>query len=161
MGSILSLCEAGQGLSLIICSCLMKAQPIDWRDPNFVAKLSYYILEVGINPITGKAVTPEEKQTAEWYNRIHPLTEALSWGVAIYSAYMGYNQYYNKPYTTLPKAFGKGKDWIKAKLPGAGSQPARANMYSTVEVTFMDKGLKADFPDLHLSKIRKYRIIRR
>ena len=103
---------------------LMDSQKLlSWRDPNYIAKFNYYILEEGIDPITLEPATAEEIQTAEWYNRIHPITETLSWGTALYSAYVGYNQYYNKPYTTIPEAFGKGKDWIKGKIPSTGSQP--------------------------------------
>nr|WP_255297037.1 EndoU domain-containing protein [Streptococcus sanguinis] len=103
---------------------LMDSQKLlSWRDPNYMAKFNHYILEEGINPITLGPATAEEIQTAEWYNRIHPITETLSWGAALYSAYVGYNQYYNKPYTTIPEAFGKGKDWIKGKIPSMGSQP--------------------------------------
>ena len=103
---------------------LMDSQKLlSWRDPNYMAKFNYYILEEGIDPITLEPATAEEIQTAEWYNRIHPITETLSWGTALYSAYVGYNQYYNKPYTTIPEAFGKGKDWIKGKIPSVGSQP--------------------------------------
>ena len=103
---------------------LMDSQKLlSWRDPNYTAKFNHYILEEGINPITLEPATAEEIQTAEWYNHIHPITETLSWGTALYSAYVGYNQYYNKPYTTIPEAFGKGKDWIKGKIPSMGSQP--------------------------------------
>ena len=103
---------------------LMDSQKLlSWRDPNYTAKFNHYILEEGINPITLEPATAEEIQTAEWYNRIHPITETLSWGAALYSAYVGYNQYYNKPYTTIPEAFSKGKDWIKGKIPSMGSQP--------------------------------------
>ena len=102
---------------------LMDSQKLlSWRDPNYMAKFNHYILEEGINPITLEPATAEEIQTAEWYNRIHPITETLSRGTALYSAYVGYNQYYNKPYTTIPEAFGKGKDWIKGKIPSVGSQ---------------------------------------
>ena len=103
---------------------LMDSQKLlSWRDPNYTAKFNHYILEEGINPITLEPATAEEIQTAEWYNHIHPITETLSWGTALYSAYVGYNQYYNKPYTTIPEAFGKGKDWIKGKIPSVGSRP--------------------------------------
>ena len=103
---------------------LMDSQKLlSWRDPNYMTKFNHYILEEGINPITLEPATAEEIQTAEWYNHIHPITETLSWGTALYSAYVGYNQYYNKPYTTIPEAFGKGKDWIKGKIPSVGSQP--------------------------------------
>ena len=103
---------------------LMDSQKLlSWRDPNYMAKFNHYILEEGINPITLEPATAEEIQTAEWYNRIHPITETLSWGTALYSAYVGYNQYYNKPYTTIPEAIGKGKDLIKGKTPSVGSQP--------------------------------------
>ena len=103
---------------------LMDSQKLlSWRDPNYTAKFNHYILEEGINPITLEPATAEEIQTAEWYNRIHPITETLSWGTALYSAYVGYNQYYNKPYTTIPEAFGKGKDWIKGKIPSMRTQP--------------------------------------
>ena len=102
---------------------LMDSQKLlSWRDPNYMAKFNYYILEEGIDPITLEPATAEEIQTAEWYNRIHPIIETLSWGTALYSAYVGYNQYYNKPYTTIPEAIGKGKDWIKGKIPSVGSQ---------------------------------------
>ena len=103
---------------------LMDSQKLlSWRNPNYMAKFNHYILEEEINPITLEPATAEEIQTAEWYNRIHPITETLSWGAALYSAYVGYNQYYNKPYTTIPEAFSKGKDWIKGKIPSMGSQP--------------------------------------
>lgn len=103
---------------------LMDSQKLlSWRDPNYMAKFNHYILEEGINPITLEPATAEEIQTAEWYNHIHPITETLSWGTALYSAYVGYNQYYNKPYTTIPEAFGKGRDWIKGKIPSVGNQP--------------------------------------
>ena len=93
---------------------LMDSQKLlSWRNPNYMAKFNHYILEEEINPITLEPATAEEIQTAEWYNHIHPITETLSWGTALYLAYVGYNQYYNKPYTTIPEAIGKGKDWIK------------------------------------------------
>ena len=60
---------------------LMDSQKLlSWRDPNYTAKFNHYILEEGINPITLEPATAEEVQTAEWYNRIHPITETLSWG---------------------------------------------------------------------------------
>lgn len=107
---------------------LMDSQKLlSWRDPNYMEKFNHYILEEGINPITLEPATAEEIQTAEWYNHIHPITETLSWGTALYSAYVGYNQYYNKPFTTIPEAIGKGKDWIKGKIPSTGSQPVMPN----------------------------------
>lgn len=103
---------------------LMDSQKLlSWRNPNYMAKFNHYILEEEINPITLQPATAEEIQTAEWYNHIHPITETLSWGTALYLAYVGYNQYYNKPYTTIPEAIGKGKDWIKGRIPSMGSQP--------------------------------------
>lgn len=76
---------------------------LSWRDPNYTAKFNHYILEEGIHPNTLESATAEEVQTAEWYNRIHPITETFSWGTALYSAYVGYNQYHNKLYTNPPK----------------------------------------------------------
>ena len=77
---------------------LMDSQKLlSWRDPDYTAKFNHYILEEGINPITLEPATAEGIQTVEWYNRIHPIIETLSWGTALYSAYVGYNQYYNKP----------------------------------------------------------------
>ena len=103
---------------------LMDSQKLlSWRNPNYMAKFNHYILEEEINPITLEPATAEEIQTAEWYNHIHPITETLSWGTALYLAYVGYNQYYNKPYTRIPEAIGKGKDWIKGRIPSMGSQP--------------------------------------
>ena len=120
---------------------LMDSQKLlSWRDPNYTAKFNHYILEEGINPITLEPATAEEIQTAEWYNRIHPITETLSWGAALYSAYVGYNQYYNKPYTTIPEAFGKGKDWIKGKIPSVGSQPVVPSFNSTNDYMMFRKG---------------------
>ena len=120
---------------------LMDSQKLlSWRDPNYTAKFNHYILEEGINPITLEPATAEEVQTAEWYNRIHPITETLSWGAALYSAYVGYNQYYNKPYTTIPEAFGKGKDWIKGKIPSVGSQPVVPSFNSTNDYMMFRKG---------------------
>ena len=52
-----------------------------------------FLMQKPINPITLEPATAEEIQTAEWYNRIHPITETLRWGAALYSAYVGYNQY--------------------------------------------------------------------
>ena len=123
---------------------LMDSQKLlSWRDPNYTAKFNHYILEEGINPITLEPATAEEIQTAEWYNRIHPITETLSWGAALYSAYVGYNQYYNKPYTTIPEAFGKGKDWIKGKIPSVGSQ-------SVVGPQLPSKNLDSKLPKINI-----------
>ena len=123
---------------------LMDSQKLlSWRDPNYMAKFNYYILEEGINPITLEPATAKEIQTAEWYNRIHPITETLSWGTALYSAYVGYNQYYNKPYTTIPEAIGKGKDWIKGKIPSVGSQ-------SVVGPQLPSKNLNSKLPKINV-----------
>ena len=123
---------------------LMDSQKLlSWRDPNYMAKFNHYILEEGINPITLEPATAEEIQTAEWYNRIHPITETLSWGTALYSAYVGYNQYYNKPYTTIPEAIGKGKDWIKGKIPSVGSQ-------SVVGPQLPSKNLDSKLPKINV-----------
>ena len=123
---------------------LMDSQKLlSWRDPNYMAKFNYYILEEGINPITLEPATAKEIQTAEWYNRIHPITETLSWGTALYSAYVGYNQYYNKPFTTIPEAIGKGKDWIKGKIPSVGSQ-------SVVGPQLPSKNLNSKLPKINV-----------
>ena len=96
---------------------LMDSQKLlSWRDPNYTAKFNHYILEEGINPITLETATAEEIQTAEWYNRIHPITETLSWGAALYSAYVGYTSITINLIQQSPKPLAKEKIGSKGKF---------------------------------------------
>ena len=86
---------------------------LSWRDPAFQTKYDYYIIEEGINPFTGKPATQEEINRAKDIKKVRAFTESLQLASSLYTSYVGYNQYYNKPYTTFSDVFSK----VKGKVP--------------------------------------------
>lgn len=92
---------------------------LSWRDPAFQTKYDYYIIEEGIDPFTGKPATQEEINRAKDIKKVRAFTESLQLASTLYTSYVGYNQYYNKPYTTVSDVFSK----VKGKIPSVGSQP--------------------------------------
>ena len=86
---------------------------LSWRDPAFQTKYDYYIIEEGINPFTGKPATQEEINRAKDIKNVRAFTESLQLASTLYTSYVGYNQYYNKPYTTFSDVFSK----VKGKVP--------------------------------------------
>lgn len=86
---------------------------LSWRDPAFQTKYDYYIIEEGIDPFTGKPATQEEINRAKDIKKVRAFTESLQLASSLYTSYVGYNQYYNKPYTTFSDVFSK----LKGKVP--------------------------------------------
>ena len=86
---------------------------LSWRDPAFQTKYDYYIIEEGIDPFTGKPATQEEINRAKNIKKVRGFTDSLQLASTLYTSYVGYNQYYNKPYTTFSDVFSK----VKGKVP--------------------------------------------
>ena len=86
---------------------------LSWRDPAFQTKYDYYIIEEGIDPFTGKPATQEEINRAKNIKNVRGVTDSLQLASSLYTSYVGYNQYYNKPYTTFSDVFSK----VKGKVP--------------------------------------------
>ena len=85
---------------------------LSWRDPAFQTKYDYYIIEEGIDPFTGKPATQEEINRAKDIKKVRTVTESFQLASTLYTSYVGYNQYYNKPYTTFSDVFSKVKGKI-------------------------------------------------
>ena len=92
---------------------------LSWRDPAFQTKYDYYIIEEGIDPFTGKPATQEEINRAKDIKNVRAFTESLQLASTLYTSYIGYNQYYNKPYTTFSDVFSK----VKGKVPFFNRKP--------------------------------------
>ena len=92
---------------------------LSWRDPAFQTKYDYYIIEEGIDPFTGKPATQEEINRAKDIKNVRAFTESLQLASTLYTSYVGYNQYYNKPYTTFSDVFSK----VKGKVPFFNRKP--------------------------------------
>ena len=92
---------------------------LSWRDPAFQTKYDYYIIEEGINPFTGKPATQEEINRAKDIKKVRAFTDSLQLASTLYTSYVGYNQYYNKPYTTFSDVFSK----VKGKVPFFNRKP--------------------------------------
>ena len=92
---------------------------LSWRDPAFQTKYDYYIIEEGIDPFTGKPATQEEINRAKDIKKVRTVTESFQLASTLYTSYVGYNQYYNKPYTTFSDVFSK----VKGKVPFFNRKP--------------------------------------
>lgn len=57
---------------------LMKKQPIDWRDPDYMNKRNQYILKTGKNPSTGEKVTKDEIFVAKNYGWVKGTTDVAT-----------------------------------------------------------------------------------
>ena len=109
---------------------LLDSQKIlSWRDPAFQTKYDYYIIEEGINPFTGKPATQEEINRAKDIKKVRAFTESLQLASSLYTSYVGYNQYYNKPYTTFSDVFSK----VKGKVPFFNRKPVIPEVNPKVE----------------------------
>ena len=102
---------------------------LSWRDPAFQTKYDYYIIEEGINPFTGKPATQEEINRAKDIKKVRAITESLQLASSLYTSYVGYNQYYNKPYTTFSDVFSK----VKGKVPFFNRKPVIPEVNPKVE----------------------------
>ena len=92
---------------------------LSWRDPAFQTKYDYYIIEEGIDPFTGKPATKEEIDRAKNIKKVRTVTESFQLASTLYTSYVGYNQYYNKPYTTFSDVYSK----VKGKIPFSNRKP--------------------------------------
>ena len=102
---------------------------LSWRDPAFQTKYDYYIIEEGINPFTGKPATQEEINRAKDIKKVRTVTESFQLASTLYTSYVGYNQYYNKPYTTFSDVFSK----VKGKVPFFNRKPVIPEVNPKVE----------------------------
>ena len=102
---------------------------LSWRDPAFQTKYDYYIIEEGINPFTGKPATQEEINRAKDIKKVRAFTDSLQLASTLYTSYVGYNQYYNKPYTTFSDVFSK----VKGKVPFFNRKPVIPEVNPKVE----------------------------
>ena len=102
---------------------------LSWRDPAFQTKYDYYIIEEGIDPFTGKPATQEEINRAKDIKNVRAFTESLQLASTLYTSYVGYNQYYNKPYTTFSDVFSK----VKGKVPFVNRKPVIPEVNPKVE----------------------------
>ena len=110
---------------------------LSWRDPAFQTKYDYYIIEEGIDPFTGKPATQEEINRAKNIKKVRAFTDSLQLASTLYTSYVGYNQYYNKPYTTFSDVFRK----VKGKIPVFNRNPVIpvfSNRYSKIDFTQTD-----------------------
>ena len=110
---------------------------LSWRDPAFQTKYDYYIIEEGIDPFTGKPATQEEINRAKNIKKVRTVTESFQLASTLYTSYVGYNQYYNKPYTTFSDVFSK----VKGKIPVFNRKPVIpvfSNRYSKIDFTQTD-----------------------
>ena len=110
---------------------------LSWRDPAFQTKYDYYIIEEGINPFTGKPATQEEINRAKNIKKVRTVTESFQLASTLYTSYVGYNQYYNKPYTTFSDVYSK----VKGKIPVFNRNPVIpvfSNRYSKIDFTQTD-----------------------
>lgn len=110
---------------------------LSWRDPAFQTKYDYYIIEEGIDPFTGKPATQEEINRAKNIKKVRTVTESFQLASTLYTSYVGYNQYYNKPYTTFSDVFSK----VKGKVPFFNRKPVIpvfSNRYSKIDFTQTD-----------------------
>ena len=110
---------------------------LSWRDPAFQTKYDYYIIEEGIDPFTGKPATQEEINRAKNIKKVRGFTDSLQLAITLYTSYVGYNQYYNKPYTTFLDVYSK----VKGKIPVFNRKPVIpvfSNRYSKIDFTQTD-----------------------
>ena len=102
---------------------------LSWRDPAFQTKYDYYIIEEGIDPFTGKPATQEEINSAKNIKKVRAFTDSLQLASTLYTSYVGYNQYYNKPYTSFSDVYSK----VKGKIPVFNRKPVIPEVNPKVE----------------------------
>ena len=131
---------------------------LSWRDPAFQTKYDYYIIEEGINPFTGKPATQEEINRAKDIKKVRAFTESLQLASTLYTSYVGYNQYYNKHYTTFSDVFSK----VKGKIPAISIQRSTRSFKNTNTSMMFRKGadpLGEEFGPGRISNTKEWQII--
>ena len=103
---------------------------LSWRDPAFQTKYDYYIIEEGIDPFTGKPATQEEINRAKNIKKVRTVTESFQLASTLYTSYVGYNQYYNKPYTSFSDVYSK----VKGKIPVFNRKPVIPEVNLKVDI---------------------------
>lgn len=131
---------------------------LSWRDPAFQTKYDYYIIEEGIDPFTGKPATQEEINRAKNIKKVRTVTESFQLASTLYTSYVGYNQYYNKPYTTFSYVFSK----VKGKIPAISIQRSTRSFKNTNTSMMFRKGadpLGEEFGPGRISNTKEWQII--
>ena len=131
---------------------------LSWRDPAFQTKYDYYIIEEGIDPFTGKPATQEEINRAKDIKNVRAFTESLQLASTLYTSYVGYNQYYNKPYTTFSDVYSK----VKGKVPAISIQRTTRSFNNTNTSMMFRKGadpLGEEFGPGRISNTKEWQII--
>ena len=131
---------------------------LSWRDPAFQTKYDYYIIEEGINPFTGKPATQEEINRAKDIKKVRAFTDSLQLASTLYTSYVGYNQYYNKPYTTFSDVYSK----VKGKVPAISIQRTTRSFNNTNTSMMFRKGadpLGEEFGPGRISNTKERQII--
>ena len=131
---------------------------LSWRDPAFQTKYDYYIIEEGIDPFTGKPATQEEINRAKDIKKVRTVTESFQLASTLYTSYVGYNQYYNKPYTTFSDVFSK----VKGKIPAISIQRSTRSFKNTNTSMMFRKGadpLGEEFGPGRISNTKEWQII--
>ena len=131
---------------------------LSWRDPAFQTKYDYYIIEEGIDPFTGKPATQEEINRAKDIKKVRAFTESLQLSSTLYTSYVGYNQYYNKPYTTFSDVYSK----VKGKVPAISIQRTTRSFNNTNTSMMFRKGadpLGEEFGPGRISNTKEWQII--
>lgn len=103
---------------------------LSWRDPAFQTEYDYYIIEEGIDPFTGKPATQEEINRVKNIKKMRAFTDTLQLASTLYTNYVGYNQYYNKPYTTFSDVFSK----VKGEIPVFNRKPVIPEVNLKVDI---------------------------
>lgn len=131
---------------------------LSWRDPAFQTKYDYYIIEEGIDPFTGKPATQDEINRAKNIKKVRTVTESFQLASTLYTSYVGYNQYYNKPYTTFSDVFSK----VKGKIPAISIQRSTRSFKNTNTSMMFRKGadpLGEEFGPGRISNTKEWQII--
>ena len=131
---------------------------LSWRDPAFQTKYDYYTIEEGIDPFTGKPATQEEINRAKNIKKVRTVTESFQLASTLYTSYVGYNQYYNKPYTTFSDVFSK----VKGKIPAISIQRSTRSFKNTNTSMMFRKGadpLGEEFGPGRISNTKEWQII--
>ena len=137
---------------------LISMAHVNWRDPAFQTKYDYYIIEEGIDPFTGKPATQEEINRAKNIKKVRTVTESFQLASTLYTSYVGYNQYYNKHYTTFSDVFSK----VKGKIPAISIQRSTRSFKNTNTSMMFRKGadpLGEEFGPGRISNTKEWQII--
>ena len=133
---------------------LMKEQPIDWRDPNYITKRNAYILETGKNPSTNEPATEAEIITAKNYGWVKAIPDTVAWTDMMVGSYVGYQVYNGKPIYGLDTDFaGRIKIPSTRIQPVVKPQPAPKNLDVDGPVV---NNIQSKYPDLQTYEYNSY-----